>query len=62
MGFYAEKCEGINVLAVGEDQIICENLLPVVVDSYESGAVDLDTAIANLESSIHDTYSYLNIG
>lgn len=61
VGFYAEKCEGINVLAVGEDQIICENLLPVVVDSYESGAVDLETAIANLKASIHDTYSYLSV-
>lgn len=61
VGFYAEKCEGINVLAVGEDQIICENLLPVVVDSYESGAVDLETAIANLKAAIHDTYSYLSV-
>lgn len=61
IGFYASKCEGINVLAVGEDQIICENLLPSVVDSYESGEVDLDTAVANLKSSIHDTYSYLSI-
>lgn len=61
IGFYASKCEGINVLAVGEDQIICENLLPSVVDSYESGSVDLDTAVANLKSAIHDTYSYLSI-
>lgn len=61
IGFFASKCEGINVLAVGEDQIICENLLPSVVDSYESGSVDLATAVANLKSAIHDTYSYLTI-
>lgn len=61
IGFFASKCEGINVLAVGEDQIICENLLPSVVDAYESGSIDLATAIANLKASIHDTYSYLSI-
>lgn len=61
IGFFASKCEGINVLAVGEDQVICENLLPVVVDSYENGSVDLATAVANLKAAIHDTYSYLAI-
>lgn len=61
INFFASKCEGINVLAVGEDQVICENLLPSVVDSYESGSVDLATAVANLKSAIHDTYSYLTV-
>ncbi len=61
IGFYASKCEGINVLAVGEDQVICEQLLPTAVAAYANGTTaDIDTAIAGLVSSIHDTYSYLN--
>ena len=32
IGFFADKCDGINVLAVGEDQVICEQLLPAAVD------------------------------
>ncbi len=61
VGFYADKCDGINVLAVGEDQVICEKLLPTAVAAYANGTTaDIDTAIAGLVSSIHDTYSYLN--
>lgn len=58
--FFADKCDGINVLAVGEDQKICENLLPNAVDSYVAGG-DLDAALSAFANSIHDTFSYLNV-
>ena len=60
IGFYADKCDGIKVLAVGEDQVICENLLPTVVNQYIADG-DLDAAVASLKSAIHDTFSYLKI-
>lgn len=62
IGFFADKCNGIHVLAVGEDQVICEQLLPTAVSEYASGSVDLDTAVSNFKSAIHDRYSYLNVG
>lgn len=58
--FFADKCDGINVLAVGEDQKICENLLPNAVDSYVADG-DLDAALSAFANSIHDTFSYLNV-
>ena len=47
-------------LAVGEDQKICENLLPNAVDSYVADG-DLDAALSAFANSIHDTFSYLNV-
>ena len=46
---------------MGEDQVICEQLLPTAVSEYASGSVDLDTAVSNFKSAIHDRYSYLNV-
>ena len=60
IGFFADKCDGINVLAVGEDQVICEQLLPAAVDAYIANG-DLDAALADFAASIHDKYSYLNV-
>lgn len=60
--FYAGKTEGINVLAVGEDQVICEQLLPAVVKAYVAGEYEsVDAALADLAADIHDTYAYLNV-
>ena len=58
--FFADKCDGINVLAVGEDLKICENLLPNAVDSYVADG-NLDAALSAFANSIHDTFSYLNV-
>lgn len=60
IGFFADKCDGINVLAVGEDQVICEQLLPAAVDAYIANG-DLDAALTDFAASIHDKYSYLNV-
>ena len=60
IGFFADKCDGINVLAVGEDQVICEQLLPAAVDQYIANG-DLDAALSDFAASIHDKYSYLNV-
>lgn len=60
IGFFADKCDGINVLAVGEDQVICEQLLPNVVTQYIADK-DMDAAITSLKNAIHDTYSYLKV-
>ena len=60
IGFFADKCDGINVLAEGEDQVICEQLLPAAVDAYIANG-DLDAALADFAASIHDKYSYLNV-
>lgn len=61
--FFADKCDSINAtLAKGEDQKICEVLLPAAVTAYANGTTDLDTTMANFKASIHDMYSYLNVG
>ena len=60
IGFFADKCDGINVLAVGEDQFICEQLLPAAVDAYIANG-ELDAALTDFAASIHDKYSYLNV-
>ena len=39
IGFFADKCNGIHVLAVGEDQVICEQLLPTACLLYTSRCV-----------------------
>ena len=58
--YFADKCDGINVLAVGEDQVICEQLLPTYISQYvESG--DLEGSIEAFKSAIHDRFSYLKV-
>ena len=63
VGFFTDKCDGINAtLAKGEDQKICEVLFPVAVTSYANGSADQKTAVANFKASVHDMYSYLKVG
>lgn len=60
--FFSTRGEGIDVsLVTAEDQVINETLFPAAVTAYATGASDLDTAIADFEASVHDTYSYLNV-
>lgn len=62
VGFFKDKCEGINAsLAKGEDQKICEVLFPVAVTAYANGSSDLDTSLTNFKASVHDMYSYLKV-
>ncbi len=59
--FYVTRGQGIDVsLVCAEDQVINESLFPVAVTAYAEGT-DLETAIADFFSSVHDTYSYLKI-
>ena len=60
IGFYADKCDAIKVLAVGEDQVICENILPTIVSEYVANG-DMDAAISDLKAAIHDAYPYLSV-
>ena len=62
IGFFKDKCEGINgTLAKGEDLKISEVMFPAAVTSYANGSADLDTAVGNFKSSVHDMYPYLKV-
>ena len=51
---------GTTYEAVGEDQVICKQLLPAAVDQYIANG-DLDAALSDFAASIHDKYSCLNV-
>ncbi|PKM74390.1 MAG: hypothetical protein CVU91_00555 [Firmicutes bacterium HGW-Firmicutes-16] len=62
IGFFKDKCDGINgTLAKGEDLKISEVMFPAAVTSYANGSADLDTAVSNFKSSVHDTFPYLKV-
>ena len=59
MEFFLPLADGLDASMVkAEDQQIL-SLLDTQTKAYATGEKDLDTAIADLKASIHDTYSYL---
>ena len=62
IGFFKDKCDGINgTLAKGEDLKISEVMFPAAVTSYANGSTDLETAVSNFKSSVHDMFPYLKV-
>ncbi|MDD3794498.1 MAG: hypothetical protein PHE06_00765 [Lachnospiraceae bacterium] len=61
ISFYLPMADGIDAKnATAEDQDI-NSLWTTQVDAYARGEKDLDTAVADFKSSVHDTFSYLNV-
>lgn len=61
MEFFLPLAEGLDASCVtAEDQQIL-SLLDTQTKAYASGEKDLDAALADLSSSIHDTFSYLSV-
>lgn len=59
MEFFLPLADGLDASTVtAEDQQIL-SLLDTQTKAYATGEKDLDTAIADLKASIHDTFSYL---
>ena len=59
MEFFLPLADGLDAsMVTAEDQQIL-SLLDTQTKAYATGEKDLDTAIADLKASIHDTYSYL---
>ncbi|MCD7717440.1 MAG: hypothetical protein LUI39_13530 [Lachnospiraceae bacterium] len=59
--FFLDKADAIDASTVtAEDQTIL-SLLDTECQAYVTGEKDLDTALADLTSAIHDTYSYLSV-
>lgn len=61
MEFFLPLADGLDASTVtAEDQQIL-SLLDTQTKAYATGEKDLDTAVADLKASIHDTFSYLNV-
>ena len=61
MEFFLPLADGLDASTVtAEDQQIL-SLLDTQTKAYATGEKDLDTAISDLEASIHDTFSYLSV-
>ena len=61
MEFFLPLADGLDAsIVTAEDQQIL-SLLDTQTQAYATGEKDLDTAIADLTSSIHDTFSYLSV-
>ncbi|MDY3920444.1 MAG: hypothetical protein SOZ59_15865 [Candidatus Limivivens sp.] len=61
MEFFLPLADGLDASSVtAEDQQIL-SLLDTQTKAYATGEKDLDTAIADLKASIHDTFSYLSV-
>lgn len=61
MEFFLPLADGLDASSVtAEDQQIL-SLLDTQAQAHATGEKDLDTAIADLISSIHDTFSYLSV-
>lgn len=61
MEFFLPLADGMDASVVtAEDQQIL-SLLDTQAKAYATGEKDLDTALADLTASIHDTFSYLNV-
>ncbi|MCD8075868.1 MAG: twin-arginine translocation signal domain-containing protein [Lachnospiraceae bacterium] len=59
--FFYDKADAIDASTVtAEDQTIL-SLLDTECQAYATGEKDLETALADLTASIHDTYSYLSV-
>jgi hypothetical protein len=61
MEFFLPLADGLDAsMVTAEDQQIL-SLLDTQAQAYATGEKDLDTALADLTSSIHDTFSYLSV-
>lgn len=61
MEFFLPLADGLDAsIVTAEDQQIL-SLLDAQTQAYATGEKDLDTAISDLTSSIHDTFSYLSV-
>lgn len=61
MEFFLPLADGLDASAVtAEDQQIL-SMLDSQVQAYVTGEKDLETAVADLKASIHDTFSYLSV-
>ena len=61
MEFFLPLADGLDASAVtAEDQQIL-SILDTQAQAYVTGEKDLDTAIADMKASIHDTFSYLSV-
>ena len=60
MEFFLPLADGLDAsMVTAEDQQIL-SLMDTQTKAYATGEKDLDTAIADLTASIHDTFSYLS--
>ena len=60
MEFFLPLADGLDAsMVTAEDQQIL-SLMDTQTKAYATGEKDLDTALADLTASIHDTFSYLS--